>query len=81
MALDANSLRTSLETGLKAVFSTAKDESWEADKVAAELAKTIATAVDTFVRAGTVTGVTSEVRNMSNVVVGSASQNNVAQLQ
>ncbi|WP_163993092.1 hypothetical protein [Pyxidicoccus caerfyrddinensis] len=73
MALD----KQALATKLKDTFKRAKEESWTSDQVADALAA----AVDAYVRSAEVVGVRTTVRNPSNVVIGSGTQNNLGNLQ
>jgi hypothetical protein len=73
MALD----KTALAEQLKEIFTDAKDNSWPSDQVADALAD----AIDQYVRGAKVTGVQVEVKDLSNTVIGSGTQNNLGELQ
>jgi len=79
-----------LQTAVKAAFKKAKDtpppgDPAQADQVQeqilTQLAQDLAAAIDTFVKSGDVTGVTVQVRNTSNVLIGTGTQTNTVKVQ
>lgn len=69
--------KQTLAAKLKDVFKQAKDNTWTSDQVADALA----TAFDEYVRAAEVISVHCTVKNTSNVVIGTATQDNLGGLQ
>ena len=74
MALDPNAMQTALAAVLRLNFQRGKDEEWDSDRAADELATAIADAVHDYVSAARVAGVSSEVRDAANVPIGTATQ-------
>jgi hypothetical protein len=74
LPLDRATLETSLAAALRDNFQRGKDEAWESDRAADEMARAIADAVDVYVSGARVAGVQSEVRNAGNVVIGTGTQ-------
>lgn len=73
MALD----KTELRNAFRQTFQQARDEAWSSDQVAAALAD----AIDAFVRSGAVVGITTEVRDAGNTVIGTGSQTGTGSTQ
>lgn len=69
--------RDTLATSIKALFKTAFDEAWTSEQVAEGLAQ----AIDAYVRTAAVTGVTVTVKNASNVTIGTGTQTGTGSLQ
>ncbi len=74
MPLDRNALEAALSTAFRDNFQRGKDEGWEVPEAADAMAKAIADAVHAYALAARVAGVTSEVRNPGNVVIGTGTQ-------
>jgi hypothetical protein len=74
MPLDRNALEAALSTAFRDNFQRGKDEAWEIPQSADEMATAIADAVHAYVSAARVAGVTSEVRNLANAVIGTGTQ-------
>lgn len=74
MALDRNTMETTLAGMLRTNFQKGVDEEWSGDDAADAMAKAIADVVHAYVSAARVTGVQSQVRDNGNVVIGSATQ-------
>lgn len=72
MALNKDALKTTLET----LFQAAFDNNYEKAKMAEELAKVI----DDYLKTADITGVVVQVRNPSNVVIGTGTQTNTVKL-
>lgn len=66
MALD----KGQLANAFRQTFQQAKDEAWSSDQVAEALAD----AIDAFVRSGDVVGITTEVRDAGNTLIGTGVQ-------
>ncbi|MBZ4417430.1 hypothetical protein [Myxococcus sp. RHSTA-1-4] len=69
--------KTELADSIRGLFQKAFDESWSSEQVADALAE----AIDTYVRAAAVTGVTVTVTNTSNTVIGTGTQTGTGSLQ
>ena len=74
MPLDRAALEASLAATLRDNFRRGKDEAWESDKAADEMARAVADAVHAYVSGARVAGVQSQVRNPANVVIGTGTQ-------
>jgi hypothetical protein len=74
MPLDRNALEAALSAALRDNFQRGKDEGWEIPKAADEMATAIATAVHDYVTAARVAGVTSDVRDAANALIGTGAQ-------
>jgi hypothetical protein len=72
MALNKDALKATLET----LFQAAFDNNYEKAKMAEELAKVI----DDYLKTADITGVVVQVRNPSNVVIGTGTQTNTVKL-
>jgi hypothetical protein len=82
MPLNKTALRSELETKLKDNFKKGKDEEWSAEQAAAELARVLSDAIDTFVRGGDVQGVTIDVTNVAgSTLIGKGTQTGVGKVQ
>ena len=73
MALD----KSTLSQALKDTFQSAKDHSWSSDQVADALAD----AIHTFVLGAAVVGVTVNVVNTANQLIGTGTQTGTGKLQ
>jgi len=69
--------KVTLAKTLKQLFKDAKDNNWESDQVAGELTD----AIDQFVRSGDVVQVTVDVRDSSNVLIGTGTQTGTGKVQ
>jgi hypothetical protein len=74
MTLDTAKLETDLAKALRKNFTDGKQEGWGSDRAADELAKAISEAVDTYVRAARVAGISTTVRNTGGMEIGEGSQ-------
>lgn len=74
MPLDRNALQAALSAALLDNFQRGKDEEWDTPQAADAMATAIADAVHAYTSAARVVGVSSEVRNNANVVIGTGSQ-------
>lgn len=69
--------KAELTNAFRQTFQQAKDEAWSSDQVAAALAD----AIDTFVRGGEVVGITTEVRDVGDTVIGTGTQTGTGSTQ
>jgi hypothetical protein len=74
MPLDRAAFETSLAATLRSNFQLGRDEAWDSDRAADELATAIAEAVDAYVRGGEIAGLQTEVRDPGNAVIGTGTQ-------
>ena len=74
MPLDRNALESALSIALRDNFERGKTEQWDTPQAADEMAAAIADAVHAYVTAARVSGVSSEVRNLGNAVIGTGTQ-------
>ncbi|UHQ22240.1 hypothetical protein LVB77_16435 [Lysobacter sp. 5GHs7-4] len=74
MALDRNTLESTLAATLRTNFQKGVNEEWSGDDAANAMAKAIADVVHAYVSAARVTGVASQVRDNGNAVIGTATQ-------
>lgn len=81
MARDLAALTQALAGRLRTNFAAGKDEEWDADRAADELATAIADTVHAYLDGARATGVTSEVRNGANAVIGTAQQTGGGEIQ
>ncbi len=73
MALD----KTTLTKSLKETFTNAKTQQWTSDQVAEALAN----AFDAYVRNADVVSVQVQVKNLTDTVIGTGTQNNKGKLE
>jgi hypothetical protein len=74
MPLDRDALEAALSAAFRDNFQRGKDEEWEIPQAADEMATAIANAVHAYVSAARVAGVTSEVRDLGNAIIGTGTQ-------
>jgi hypothetical protein len=74
MPLDRNALESALSIALRDNFERGKTEAWDTPQAADEMAAAIADAVHAYVTAARISGVSSEVRNPGNAVIGTGTQ-------
>jgi hypothetical protein len=74
MPLDRNALEAALSAAFRDNFQRGKDEGWEIPQAADEMATAIANAVHNYVTNARVAGVSSEVRDPGNTVIGTGTQ-------
>lgn len=66
-----------LTSAIKTTFETAKAQNWTSDQVAASLAS----AIDAYLRSGDVVQVTVQVRDSNNVMIGTGTQTGTGKIQ
>lgn len=74
MSLDHDTLQSTLSTVLRLNFKKGAAESWSSDQSADAMAKAVADAVHAYVSAAKVAGVSAEVRDAGNAVIGNSLQ-------
>ena len=74
MTLDPAKLEADLSAAFRQNFTDGKEQGWDSDRAADELAKAIAEAVDAYVRAARVADINTTVRNPGGTVIGQGSQ-------
>jgi hypothetical protein len=80
MALNHDSLQAALSAAFRTNFKKGAAESWSSDQAADAMAKAVADAVHAYVGAAQVKGVTAEVRDAGNAVIGSSLQTGAVNL-
>jgi hypothetical protein len=86
MALDKNILKTQIEAAFKKAKETPppsnpNDSGKVQDQILAQLALDLSDAYDAFVKSGDVTGITVQVRDSGNNVIGSGAQTGTGKVQ
>lgn len=69
--------KAALKQAILTTFETAKVQEWTSEQVAGALAD----AIDTFVRGADVVGVTVEVRNNAQTIIGTGTQTGTGDIQ
>jgi hypothetical protein len=86
MALDKNTLKTKIEAAFKKAKETPPpsdpSESGKVqDQILAQLAVDLSDAIDAFVKSGDIAGITVQVRDLANNIIGNGTQTGTVKVQ